>query len=573
MTDSQRFLALCMLAGLCCGLAAVAFHLTIHHLFHAWVDRATALSHPITRAAAWILTPAIAGALVGLLLQYVAPGAAGSGIPQTKAAYHLKFGVMSLRDAFFRFIAGSLSVGLGNSLGREGPTVHLCSSISSGIGQAFGMAKTSVQSMVPVGMGAGVAAAFNTPIAAITFVFEELLEDFSSKALGGIVVAVVIASVVSRTLLGEHAAFDLDLPRFSSHPWMLVSLVMGPIAGLLGHGFVTVLMGMRAYFKSRTKLPPWSKPSIGGLVVGLIGYAVYLMSGGHSGVFSIGYEDLSLALNGNLLLGVALLLLIGKLTATSLVYASGGSGGIFAPVLFMGGMLGAVMGGMLDLWFPIPEGVTGACALLGMGCFFAAVIRSPMTSILIIFEMTRNYSLILPLMAGNILAYAVASKLRRIPIYDALLLQDKISLKKMPTYRGDRDWRNLPVSVIMTHDVITLRESQPLQVAWNRGKAVPRHHAYPLMDDQGKLSGMITRAELTLTESTAHTPELTVGQAAGSRNPVVVHPDTSIREAARVMVTAEVEQVPVVSRNDPQKLIGIVTLHDIARQQNAIEQR
>lgn len=569
LTDGQRFLLLCIIAGIACGLAGVAFHVSIHWVYEHW----TGMFHdaPWWRSVPIMLfSPAIAGILVGLILKYISPNAVGSGIPQTKQAFYQKFGVFELKEAFFRFIAGTLSVGLGVSLGREGPTVHICSAISSKIGQWFGLAKASVKSMVPVGMAAGISAAFNTPIAAIFFVFEELLDDFSSKALGGILVAVVIAAVVSRSILGEHAAFVLSLPQFHMDYWMLSSILMGACAGLFGHLFVGGLLRLRNWNKS-WGAPSWIKPGVGGLGVGLIGVTVYHLSNGYEGVFSIGYQDLSSALAGELAIAVILLLFVGKFVATICAYSFGGSGGIFAPVLFLGGMLGGVFGETLSLFSEVPEGVDGACALLGMGAFFAAVIRCPLTSILIIFEMTRNYSIILPLMVGNMIAYAISAKLRPVAIYDALLLQDKVSLKKMPSYRGERDWRNLPVSTIMTHEAVSLPADKKSKEVLQEEIKKQRHHAYPVLESGGKLVGVITRHEIE--DSVHELPDATIAELLPDRKLVYVHPDTSIRDVANKLVLGEVEQAPVVSVNDITRLIGIITLHDIARQQNAIQEK
>jgi len=569
--DTQRFLMLCICAGVVCGLIGVSFHLAITEVFDSLFGLFQGLG--LWAIPAMVLAPALAGLLVGLMIRYVAPTASGSGIPQTKAAYYQNFGVIKLSEAIWRFFIGTLSVGFGNSLGREGPTVHVCSAVSSKLGRLFGLGKLRVQAMVPVGMGAGISAAFNAPISAITFVFEELLDNFSSKALGGILIAVVVAAVVERTILGEHGALQASDVYFHTSWWMLVCLVLGPTAGLLGHVFTSLLLNLRLRFQQWQRFPSWLKPALGGLGVGLLGVSVLHLSGGRLGVFSIGYDDLNESLNGGLGWKVLLLLFVGKLVATAVCYASGASGGIFAPVIFMGSMLGGLFGvAMVNLGWADGSVAAGA-ALLGTGAFFAAVIRCPMTSILIIFEMTRNYSLILPLMVGNLLAYLISSKLRPVPIYDALLLQDGISLKKLPAYRGERDWRNLPVSTIMTHDchvisgAMTAKEN--LDAIRNGGRA---HHGYPVVADldSQKLVGMFMHHELE--ETVVEGNDDPVARLVEGRKIIAVHPDDSIRDVANTLVIKDVLQAPVVSRKDPAKLLGIVTLHDIARQQNAIEE-
>lgn len=574
LDDSQRFLALCICAGVICGLIGVLFHLAITGVFETLFGFYAGLG--IWALPAMVLSPAVAGVIVGLMIRYVSPTASGSGIPQTKAAYYQNFGVIKTSEAFWRFIIGTVSVGMGNSLGREGPTVHICSAVSSKIGRMFGLGKLRVQAMIPVGMGAGISAAFNAPISAITFVFEELLDNFSSKALGGVLIAVVVAAVVERTILGEHGALQADDEFFKTSWWMLICLVLGPAAGFLGHFFTQSLLRLRMRFKHWERVPNWIKPGIGGLCVGLLGVSVFSLTsgaeGGNHGVFSIGYEDLNGALNGHLIWQVLLLLLIGKLVATAVCYASGASGGIFAPVIFIGSMLGGLFGSLLVEFFGVDESVRAGAALLGTGAFFAAVIRCPLTSILIIFEMTRNYSLILPLMVGNLIAYLISAKLSPIPIYDALLLQDGISLKKLPAYRGEQDWRNLPISTIMTHDIRSAVGSigalENLESITDTGHA---HHGYPVIADLNgqQLIGMIMHHELE--ELIADGNTAPISDYLKDQKVINLYPDTSIRDAANTLVIKDVLQAPIVSRKEPTRLLGLVTLHDIARQQNAIE--
>jgi len=566
--DAQRFLFLCIFAGVISGLVGVSFHLAVTGLFNSLWSLFGGLG--MWGLPLMVLAPAVAGLFVGASVQMFAPNASGSGIPQTKVAFYQNFGVIKLSTAFWRFLVGTISVGFGNSLGREGPTVHICGALASKIGQWFGLGKLRVQAMVPVGMGAGISAAFNAPIAAITFVFEELLDDFSSKALGGILIAVVVAAVVERMLLGEHGALQANTEFFDTAPWMLICLLIGPAAALLGHVFVEALLRLRARFKQWRSLPQWVKPGFGGLGVGLIGVSVLMLSDGHVGVFSIGYDDLNGALNGRLVWEVLVLLLIGKMAATSLCYAAGASGGIFAPVLFMGSMLGGLFGVLLVEVFEVERSVLAGSALLGTGAFFAAVIRCPITSILIIFEMTRNYSLILPLMVGNLIAYAVAVKLRAVPVYDALIMQDGISLRKMPAYRGERDWRNLPVSTIMSYEITSVETdmdaAKNLKKIDDSGSA---HHAYPVVDANEKLAGVVTHHELEEAKESGDTRP--IREWVKKDGLVVVHPDQSIRDVANTLVTKDVLQAPVVGRKAPTRAVGIVTLHDIARQQNAIE--
>lgn len=583
-TTPQRFLLLCMVAGVLCGLTAVSFHLCIHFVFHTLFEFARPLAGSLEGeemgSRGWLrffvimtFAPALGGLIVGLMIRYVAPSAVGSGIPQTKLAYYRKFGVIRLSEGVWRFILGTVFIGLGNSLGREGPTVHICSAIASKLGQLFGLAKLRVQAMVPVGMAAGIAAAFNAPLSAITFVFEELLDDFSTKALGGIVLAVVIAATLERSILGEHPVFPTVLPHFSSDWWMLVCIPLGITSALVAHYFVGALLTLRLKVKDWKQVPVWLKPAIGGLIVGLLGSCVFWITG-QNGVFSIGYENLRLTTAAEGVLWVFALLLITKLAATLISYTFGGSGGLFSPILVCGGMLGAVFGSLYTSFADLPivvhaGEIVGACALLGMGAFFAAAIRCPFTSILIIFEMTLNYSLILPLMTGNMIAYFIASRLRPVPIYNALLVQDGINLRAFPNYQGKQDYGQLPVSTIMSYDVFSAQQDWQCAAAIQELKT-HKHHAYPVLDAHGKLVGCITHHEME--ESVRQKETCTIADLieAKTKPLVTLNPECNIRDAARILIKQDVMQAPVVSKTDPTRLIGILTLHDIARAQNSV---
>lgn len=480
-----------------------------------------------------------------------------------------------------RFVLGSLYVGLGNSLGREGPTVHVSAAVASRIGRWAFKDPARVQSMLPVGMAAGIAAAFNAPLSALTFVFEELLDNFSMKAMGGMVVVVVIAAAVSRSILGEDPVLTARIAEdYKTSAWMLVALPLGVAAGFIGHLFVISALNLRVWFKSRKTLPSWINPAAGGLSCGILGLGAFYLTGNlgnaQNSVFSIGYQSLEAAFEYKLSGGIIATLLVAKFLAVVVNYASGGSGGLFSPTLFLGGMLGGLIGvGLADLQhllplipaFPTDTRVIGGCVMLGMGAMFAAVVRCRFTSLIIIFEMTGNYSLILPLMAGNMLAFYIARRLHSTSIYSALLLQDGVSLRKLPAYQGAQDYRKLPVQSIMTHEVFALEsEATPEEALKNILQENKEYHAYPILDAGGKLAGVLTKHELK-----EQLQATSLGEMCAGRELVSVVLDSSIRDAANHMIIRNLQQVPVVSQADPEKLLGWLTLNDIARQQNAAE--
>ncbi|MDA7920560.1 chloride channel protein [Verrucomicrobiales bacterium] len=558
-------------------MAAVGIHIAIETIFHGAWDFAhhwEKLGIPWWVVMPWI--PALAGLIIGIAVHRWAPGAVGSGIPQTKAAFYNEFWQIPFETAVWRFLLTSVYVGGGNSLGREGPTVHMCAAIASSMGRSFGLAKFRVQAMVPVGVAAGIAAAFNAPISAILFVFEEIMDDFSSKALSGIVIAVVVSEAVARLLIGEDPILHATLgEQHGVHWWMLVAIPLGLSADVIGHFFVGSLLGVRQWCSESLRVPEILKPALGGLLLGVIGTGAFFATGlfgdPQNSVFSIGYDSLELAFESKLVVGAIVILLVAKIIAVIVCYGTKGSGGLFSPTLYFGGMLGALWGIFMVHFCdwaglnPHEDGsrIVGACVLLGMGAMFAAIIRCPFTSLFIIFEMTGNYSLILPLMVENILAYSLAGWLRKVPIYDSILVQDKVSLRKMPTYQGARDYRHLPVSTIMHYDLISVSASETpaMALARLRDDASQMRRSYPVVDGEAEsrsgFLGMVMQHELEEREGAGE--NITVGEMIADQNVQKITPDTAIRDAAMQMVKGDIRQLPVVSPTDSTRLLGVLT--------------
>ena len=435
-TERQRLFALTIVAGGLCGLAAVAFHLSINLLQSVLIE-------PATHAGGnwWIfwtlLVPCLGALSVGLGLYYLVPSAAGSGIPQVKAAYAFKNGAISLKETVGKFIFCVVQLGTGSSLGVEGPTVHICSGVASQLARMARLSPKNQRRMTSVGMAAGIAAAFNAPIAAVTFTLEELVGTLDQTILAGTIVAAALAAVVEHSILGANPIFSVPhnytLGASSSLIWYAL---LGLLAALLSVAFTDALLYFRAGFRRLKHVPKWLQPALGGLCTGgFAALAIYFFH--QNGIAGDPYKTLTLALTGSTsalpLTAMAVLCLL-KLAATVSSYSSGGAGGIFAPALYMGGMLGGAVGYIDVAVFHHPADSIGAFAVVGMGAVFAATIRAPMTSILIVFEMTAGYGLVLPLMIANMSAFALARTWRPTPIYDAFLEQDGIFLhqKKMP---------------------------------------------------------------------------------------------------------------------------------------------
>ncbi|MGA9061707.1 MAG: chloride channel protein [Terracidiphilus sp.] len=455
-TERQRLLAITIVAGALCGTAAVAFHISCQILYKYLINRATAA--PGHSWIWWtILTPAVGGLVAGVGLTYWVPEAAGSGIPQVKTAYTFRFGAVSIKEAFGKFVLCALQLGAGASLGVEGPTVQICGGVSSFLARAARLSPKNRRRMASVGMAAGIAAAFNAPIAAVTFTLEELIGSLDQTMLSGVIVAAPLAAVVEHSIMGSSPIFyvprlqTFTLGNASSLVWYAL---LGPPAAIISVAFTDSLLWLRAWFKRLTNVPKWVHPAIGGAAAG--SFAVVAILFFHvNGIAGNPYPTLTLALLGNLPVIAMAVLCVLKLAATVTSYSSGGSGGIFAPALFMGGMLGGAVGYLDVTVFRHPADSIGAFAVVGMGAVFAGIVRAPMTSILIIFEMTGGYGLVLPLMIANMSAFALARHWRHTPVYEALLEQDGIYLDRRHRPHGPEGPTAAPVAELRAEGTVS----------------------------------------------------------------------------------------------------------------------
>lgn len=563
-SEENRLLGLTVAIGGICGLAAVAFHLAIRGAEALLIN--PALTAPGRSWIAWtIVVPTIGALVAGFGIHYLFPRARGSGIPEVKHVFASGSGRIRLRDGIGKFIVGALQIGCGASLGREGPTVHICSALASSLGRAFALSPSNQRRLIPVGAAAGIAAAFNAPIAAVTFVIEELVGSLNTTVLSGVVVAAALAAAVEHSILGEHPVFDVPAGYGLDHPSsLLLYAALGVSAAVVGTAFVKALLEVRRFFRNAKRVPETLRPAVGGVVTGLLAVGTILWV--HTtGVTGGGYETLGVALRGNLALKAALVLCAAKLIATVFSYSSGGTGGIFAPSLFLGGMLGAAIGHMDHLLLGPEHSQVGAFALVGMGAVFAAIIRAPMTSVLIIFEMTGSYKLVLPLMISNTVAFVLARRWQGLPVYEALLEQDGIDLphgaKMQPLLRS------MTVASAMTPNPVVLDARWTVDEAFQRIKGLP-YAAYPVVDADGRMVGVLTEARIQRGVAEGAGAETTGAQA---RMREFLRVGQSLRDALAAMHRLNIRQMCVVADSNPTRLLGVLTMSDVMRAALAAE--
>jgi len=541
--EEQVFLVLTLLIGALVGLMAVAFILL--------TERVGMRLYPVG-GAAWhrVLIPIAGSLLMGYLLYRYFPDARGSGVPQTKAALYARQGRITAVTMFGKFFCTSATLASGIPLGREGPTVQVGAGIASVLGRNLGLRPEKVKALIPVAAAAAIAAAFNTPLAAVLFALEEIVGDLHAPVLGSVVLAAATSWGVLRLLLGNDPLFKV--PQYQLvNPWeFAIYAVLGVAGGLLSVAFTKLLLGMRARFLRLSRKSVPLQPVIGGIVVGLMGWFV-------PQVLGVGYEHVGAALNGGMALRLMILLLVLKFFAVTTSYASGNAGGIFGPSLFLGAMLGGTIGGVAHNLFPNHTATAGAYALVGMGTVFAGVVRAPMTSVVMIFEITRDYAVIVPLMISNLVSLFIVARLQKQPIYESLARQDGIHLPAAET-RQQEGFRQVilamrPAKEILSADM-TVQEALEMMRS-------SESTAWPVCDDRG-LIGVLSLGKLQQAAAGDPDPKRLEELIHGVDFPHL-HADHSLGLALERLGASQINALPVVSRADVHKLEGIVTLKDV----------
>ena len=553
---NQKYFLLTLTIAVACGIAAVLYHLLINFISANLIQRA--FTYQGTARVFWIYGVTIGGGLVaGLLIYFFAPNARGSGIPQVKIAYTMEYGRVPLRAALWKAIISALCIGSGASLGREGPTVQTCAAISNAISRLFSVPRRIQMNQTPVAAAAALAAAFNAPLAAVTFAIEEIIGDLNQKLAASIVISAVISSTIERWLLGAHPLFSGANVYVLNRPTELLAYAaLGIAAGILGVIFSKLILWLRMFFRDRLNLPFWTKPAIGGAIIGTIGLWQPMALG-------LGYDFLGEVLRGhdNLLLKGVLALMLAKALAASFSYGAGMSGGVVGPSLFLGGLLGAAMWHSVVYIQPDAEVARGAFALVGMGAMFSAVIRAPMTSILLIFEMTYNYEIILSLMIANAVAYLVASRISPLALYEAFMFQDGVHLGQ--ANKATDALARVTTASVMTEDVVTLHDDMTVGEALDFVGRLD-FNGFPVIHE-GRMVGLVTTNDLKRAE--AEGKEVDVLSSVMTKKVVHAHPDQTLDTVILKLAQRELSQLPVVSRSDDRRLLGIITLRDVARAQ------
>ena len=537
--------------GLGGGLAAVAFQVAVNALFTFGLAQLAGYSTIVFAIGSFIVI--VSTALIsGLLLDKFCRDAAGSGIPQVKLAFWKEFGVIPFRAVWVKFVASALSIGGGSSLGREGPSVHISAGLASNLAGLLGIAKQNRRRASSAGAAAGLAAAFNTPLAAVTFVLEEIMEDLNSRLLGSVLLAGVIGALVVHGLVGRQPAFSLeaiDAPTWRAY---LLTPIVAACAALVGVVFQKSSLKLRVRQRQLEAMPGWLRPCLGALITWSLGVLVFVLFR-RLGVFGLGYQDLSDALNNRLPWTIAGVLLATKLVATICCYGFGGAGGIFSPTLCFGGMTGVLLAGLGGFALNLDAADNVTLAVVGMSACLGAVVRAPVTGILIVFEMTHEFPLLPALMIGALVSQAVARRCTEFNFYEGILRQDGHVLEHVMPPRDLQGWQQLPVATIANFQPVVISDLSAPAL-----RSVLKMHPFqrfPVVQD-GKLTGILTRKEADSALADGHPPQFEPA--------VTCSPTQGIRDLQRLLVESTTLLV-VVQNPNSGAVHGVVTLHDLLR--------
>ena len=553
MTEHTFVILVAILIGLLGGYGAVLINHSIRFFQYGfWQGE---LNLETIKTVPWylkIIVPTFGGIVVGLVIRYVAKEAKGHGVPEVMEAIALKNGIIRPRVVLAKLFSSALYIASGGSVGREGPVIQIGAAVGSTVGQFFKVNSKRMRTFVACGAASGIAAAFNAPVAGALFAVEIILGDFAVPQFSPIVISSVTATIVSRHYLGDSPAFEVPAYQLVSPLELVNYAVLGFLAGLVALAFIKTLYYSEDLF-DKFKTPEYIKGALGGLLIGFIGLQ-------YPSIYGVGYDTMDLALRGNLIWHLALILVFIKIIATSISLGSGGSGGIFAPSLFLGAMLGAFYGNVIHTWFPDWTANPGAYALVAMGGVVGAATHGPIAAILIIFEMTNDYKIILPLMITTIVATLVASRLHKESIYTLKLVRRGINIF---AGREMNVLKSLRISDVAKQTIEIVDQKTPFNKILEKIANSPHNYVY-VIDENDKISGYISMQEIRQTMTDYENLQHLLIAADIARPKVkTVHESDNLDYVMKEFSRTGLDELPVLCDDQSQNIVGTVWQRDV----------
>jgi chloride channel protein, CIC family len=543
--EERLFLLLSIFIGVISGLLVVSFRVAIE-----WIRIFTLGSAPHPGQYRLLLAPALAGLLVAALVRWPFPDARGSGVNQTKAALYIYNGYISFRTVIGKFITAAIAIGAGHSLGPEDPSLQIGAGVASMVARKLRLSRQSLRLFAPIGAAAGLAAAFNAPISAILFVIEEVIGRWSAAVLGSIVLSAISSVVVARWFWGTEPIFRIPQVTLRDPRELTAYAVLGVAGGLFALVFSKALGYLRPRLRGQSRWNCFFQPAVAGLMVGAIGFF------GFPQVMGPGYGAIDQAMHGQFTWKLLLALALLKLLATTLSFSSGTPGGMFAPTLFIGAMLGAAVGAFEKHYFPHLTGTIGAYSLAGMGVLFAGFLRAPLTSVFMVLEVSGNYSTVLPVILANTIAYLLARSIQPVPIFEVFTQQDGLELPSMEERREESELH--VEDALRPLDVPVVQGFEPIGTV---AATVPPDEGTAFLVQLGDGSWYaMSRDELTSVAATL-TSDTPIERALKPDRTPWVFPDLPLDVTLRYF--SRWPLLPVLNRANKNKLEGVITLKDV----------
>jgi chloride channel protein, CIC family len=543
--DERLFLILSIFIGVISGLLVVSFRVAIE-----WIKILTLGSAPHPGQYRLLIAPTLAGLVVAAMVQWFFPAARGSGVNQTKAALYIYNGYISFKTVIGKFLTSAIAIGSGHSLGPEDPSLQIGAGVASMVARRLNLSRQRLRLFAPIGAAAGLAAAFNAPISAILFVIEEVIGQWSAAVLGSIVLSAISSVVVARWFWGSEPMFRIPSVTLRDPRELIAYAVLGVFGGVFALVFSKALGYLRPKLRALPRWTYYCQPAIAGLMVGCIGFF------GLPQVMGPGYEVIDLAMRAPFTWKFLLALALFKLLATTLSFSSGTPGGMFAPTLFIGAMLGAAVGTFEKIFFPHLTGSIGSYALVGMGVLFAGFLRAPLTSVFMVLEVSGNYSIILPVILANTIAYLLARSLQPVPIFEVFTHQDGLEL---PSMEEQREETSLHIEDALEPVSVPIVLGSDTMEAVSATIAAAHAKAFLVRMWNGSWYAM-TAEEFT-SASAALTPDTSIEHALKADRPPTLFPDLPLDAALHHFPRWPL--LPVQNRANRAVLEGVLTLDGI----------
>jgi len=545
--DERLFLVLSIFIGVISGLLVVAFRIAIE-----WIRILTLGSAPHGGQYRLLMAPAAAGLVVAVLVIWFFPAARGSGVNQTKAALYVYDGYISFRTVIGKFLTSALAIGSGHSLGPEDPSLQIGAGVASIIARNLNLSRRRLRMFAPIGAAAGLAAAFNAPVSAILFVIEEVIGSWSAAVLGSLVLSAISSVVVARWFWGPEPMFRIPSITVRDPRELMAYALLGVFGGLLAPVFSLVLGYLRPRLRA---LPRWSlllQPAAAGLLVGAVGFF------GFPQVMGTGYDVIDQAMHGQFVWQVLLALVFLKLIATTLSFSSGTPGGMFAPTLFIGAMLGGAVGAFEKHFFPHLTGTVGAYSLVGMGVLFAGFLRVPLTSVFMVLEVSGNYSIILPIILANTIAFLLSRSLQPVGVFETFTQQDGLDLPSMEEQREEPVLHIEDALQVVAVPIVAGGDS--LQTV---SEALSQIHASACLVRMLDGSWYAMSADELTSAAATLTPETPIQRALKADRVPLLFPDMQLD--ATLHYFPRWPLLPILNRASRGTVEGILTLDDVLR--------